>query len=139
MEKYLKKRKGGRREPVLSLDVRAQAGAIAPGDVVIYQEGDRKVKLMLVEQRRAGKVSLRRLQQRVLAPQVSIEKGMKAMVTGKGRRFAVKVVSSPARTPSGPALALQGHEVFGPTGPGLVGLGKSRGSAGPGSGRAKEK
>ena len=40
---------------------------------------------------------------------------------------------------SGPALALQGHEVPGPAGPGLVGLAKSRGPAGPGSGRAREK
>ena len=44
-----------------------------------------------------------------------------------------------ARQLSGPALALQGHEVPGPAGPGLVGLAKSRGPAGPGSGRAREK
>ena len=46
---------------------------------------------------------------------------------------------SPTRELSGPALALQGHEVPGPAGPGLVGLAKSRGPAGPGSGRAREK
>jgi len=34
---------------------------------------------------------------------------------------------------SGPALALQGHKIPGPAGPGSVGLAKSRGPAGPGS------
>ena len=47
--------------------------------------------------------------------------------------------SIPARQLSGPALALQGHEVPGPAGPGLVGLAKSRGPAGPGLGRARGK
>ena len=43
------------------------------------------------------------------------------------------MANSSSRELSGPALALQGHEVPGPAGPGLVGLAKSRGPAGPGS------
>ena len=51
-----------RREPVISVEELAQAGAVAPGDVVILQQYDMKVRLMLVEELRAGKVTLRRLQ-----------------------------------------------------------------------------
>ena len=51
----------------------------------------------------------------------------------------VGIDGSKTRQLSGPALALQSHEVPGPAGPGLVGLAKSRGPAGPGSGRAREK
>ena len=49
------------------------------------------------------------------------------------------LVENSARQLSEPALALQGHEVLGPAGPGLVGLAKSRGPAGPGLGRARGK
>ena len=88
VEKTVKKLKGRRRKPVLSVEERAHAGAVAPGDVVVFQECDRKVRLMLVEELRAGKVTLRWLQQRVLATHVEVKKGMHALVTWQGRKRA---------------------------------------------------
>ena len=56
-------------------------GYVSQKYAVVFQEYDRKVRLMLVKELRAGNVNLRRLRQRVVATHVETKKGMHALAT----------------------------------------------------------